>query len=128
MSDGEGSEWPSWPKIAAVAVVASGAGALAWLAWRRHRGSARVIGTRVLPKTGDVYTGELMNGKANGFGTALFTTGFEATGHWEDDVMVGPFTGKGPNCTLHGEATSGIGFRREAVDNNVYVRFWSAVG
>ncbi len=87
-----------------MAVAGAAAGAVVWLVWSCVRGKTGK-GTKVLA-TGETYVGDLVNGMANGFGTA-YTQGGEATGQWKDDRMIGPCTGFIHGAKLVGEAFEG---------------------
>jgi hypothetical protein len=85
----EGSGWRSkgLPVAGGAALLAAVAGA-AWFATRGKTGKGR----KSYP-TGEVYEGDLVNGRATGFGTSRTAAGDVVTGYWKDDYPCGKCSG-----------------------------------
>jgi hypothetical protein len=80
------------------AALAAVAGA-AYLMTRGKTGK----GTKTYP-TGEVYEGDLVNGRAEGFGTSRTVLGDVLTGQWKDDVAHGKVRFVFSDHTFEGEA------------------------
>ena len=95
------SERRYWVLLAGGAALAA-AGAAVW--WLRRGVTGR--GVKHFP-TGEVYEGELVGGRAHGYGVSRNPAGDEVSGFWKDDVPFG-------RCTARFAA--GHSFEGEALD------------